>query len=603
MLLASVEPSWAFNQQYSHYSENEELSSVLFDFARSQGYNAKVSPVIHGNMSGRFDNMKPKDFLEVLNSAFGVKYYVVGNIINFYHDSEWSQSIYKPSAIDCSSLVRSLRNAHVLSEDLPLTVDPNGMLIIQGPESYVNDVVTVARSFVQGQENDLIMQVFKLKHAKVNDTTISTNSKTIVIPGVASLLQRMVSGSEPAARSMTVSSKSQVMTGLRGTGLSASQSSGGSSPPASSASGSVSETQSSGFTANIIADERLNALLIYDYKYRMPFYQNVIDEIDVPVRMVELHAAVIDVDVDATESLGVSLQGGQNRGNWTVDGSSGIINLDTSGGFVRTNGGVFSTVFNTKHSNFMLQINALESAGKAKTLGKPSILTVENIEATLENTTTNYVPVSGNESSDLFSVTAGTVLQVNSHIIDSSDGGEPVIQMIITLKTNQNSSGADIANVGTSSTYVPSVKETTINTQAMVKQGQTLLIGGYYIETISEKEDGVPLLKDIPLLGRLFSTSSDVRQKRERILMITPKIVNLEDLNRVPAGMDEDFYHTASQTDYQEKGPETESSVAVIPAREENTPGCASTRSASAPAEKKTVQESSAIEHPVVLAE
>lgn len=579
ILGCSVLPAAAFTGKYSHYSENEDIGSVLLDFARTQGYNAKISSAVHGNLSGKFDSLKPEDFLQILQSAFGVKYYIQGRIINFYHDTEWTQTVYKPSAIDCNSLVRSLKKAHILADSLPVEIDTNGMIIIQGPDSYVSSVVAAARSFDQGQENDMVMQVFKLKHAKAKDIDISTSSKHVVVPGVATLLQKMVSGIDNGANSMTVSMKSQVMQGLRGKGLSstAANDNTGTDKVASS---EVSESGSSSFTPNIIPDERLNAVLIYDYKHRMPFYQSVIEEIDVPVRMVELHAAVIDVDVDATDSLGISLQGTREQGNWTLDGSSGIIGT-SNGGFIRTEGGVFSTVFNTDKSNFMMQISVLESDGKAKTLGKPSILTMDNVEATLENTTTNYVPVSGNESSDLFSVTAGTVLQVNPHIVDSPDGGEPVIQMIITLKTNQDSSGNDIKNAGSGTSYVPSVKETVINTQAMVKQGQSLLIGGYYIETKTEKEDGVPVLKDIPLLGRLFSRNTEVHQKRERILLITPRIVSFDKLNALPEGIDGDFYHSATQTDYTESKPETKTTV--IPARDENTAGCASVRSSSPP--------------------
>ncbi len=588
-LVLNMPSAFAFNAAYSHYSENEDISAVLLDFARSEGLNAKISDLISGKVSGSFENMKPADFLDVLHSAFGVKYYLQGKIINFYHDSEWGQGVYKPSSINSNDLVESLRKAHVLADDLPLTIDNNGMLIIQGPESYINNLLAVARSFDKGQENDLVMQVFKLKHAKVNDLAITTSSGNVIVPGVATLLQRMVSGSTTGSSSVAVSPRSQVMQGLRGTGLASTGKSNDSAASSSSAANStqskVDEGGSQSFSPNIIADSRLNALLIYDYKHRMPFYQQVIEEIDVPIRMVELHAAVIDVDVDVTESLGLTFQATSNSGNWTLDGSRGVIST-TDGGFTRTSGGVFSTVFNTSHNEFMMQINALESDGKAKTLGRPSILTVENVDATLENTTTNYVPVSGNDSSDLFQIKAGTVLQVNPHIIDSLDGGEPIIQMIITLKTNQDSTGSDITSAS-STTYVPSVKETTINTQAMVKQGQSLLIGGYYIETKTEKDEGIPVLKDIPLLGRLFSSTTEVRQKRERILIITPRIVSYDDLNTLPEGIDADFDKFATQTTYKDRTDATLNNTAVQ-ARAENTPGCASTRSIEPKSESQT---------------
>lgn len=560
--------SQAFSSQYSHYSEDEDLAQVLSDFARTQNLHARISPVIQGKLSGSFDNVRPEAFLETLSRAFGVKYYIQGDIITFYHDSEWVRSMYKPSAVSCESLLAFLKKSQVIADALPVTLDPHGMLVMQGPESYIQNIISMSQSFDQGQEHNLVMQVFRLKHARVSDTTITTSAKNIQVPGVATLLQRMVSGG--GGSGISVSSRSQVMTGLRGTGLSATaggkalQAPAGGGEPAAKGQ----EGQETSFTPSIIADDRLNAILIYDYKFRIPFYEQVIKELDVPVRMVELHAAIVDIDIDAAEEIGIDWKGSAASGNWGINGGKGVYN-NVLGNY---EGGVFSTVFNTSHNSFMMQVKALESDGRAKTLGRPSVLTMENAEATLENTTTNYVPVSGNESSDLFTVTAGTMLQVTPHIVDGAPGEEPVIQMIIALKTNQNNSGEDIANAG-GNIYIPSVKETVINTQAMVRQGQSLLIGGYYVESVSGKDSGVPVLKDIPLLGRLFSTETERVQKRERILLITPRIVTAQDLNRLPDKAN-DFDKLPGQTDYLDK----EDRI-TVPARKESSAGCASSRS------------------------
>ena len=573
LALASLSESLAFTAQYSHYSEDEDLVAVLSDFARAQGLHARISPVIQGKLSGRFDAVSPDVFMDTLKRAFGVKYYIQGDIINFYHDSEWVRSMYKPSAVSAASMLGFLKDARAVVDALPVTVDSHGMLVMQGPESYIQNIMSLAQSFDRRQEQELSMHVFRLRHARVNDTSISTSSKNVVVPGVATLLSRMVAGGfGSGASSLGVSRKSQMLTGLRGTGLSATAA----PKPAADAGASAGDSsggpaEERGFTPSIIADERLNAILVYDYKSRIPFYQEVINELDVPVRMVELHAAIVDIDVDASEELGIDWHGSAATGNWSIDGGKGAY-TDATGKY---KGGVFSTVFNTAQSNFMIQVKALESDGRAKTLGRPSVLTMENTEATLENTTTNYVPVSGNDSSDLFSVTAGTVLQVIPHIVESNDGTEPIIQMIITLKTNQDSNGNDIANVGTSA-YIPSVKETVVNTQAMVRHGQSLLIGGYYVESLSDTDDGVPILKDIPLLGRLFSTEGRKLQKRERILLITPRIVTLDDLSRLPDKAS-GFGKDPGQTDYLDREERLK-----VPARPKDSSGCASSRSLSA---------------------
>ena len=223
----------------------------------------------------------------------------------------------------------------------------------------------------------------------------------------------------------------------------------------------------------------------------------------------------------------------------------------------------------------MMQVNMLEEDNKARTLGRPSVLTLDNVEATLEDTTTNYVKVAGNESSDLFEVVSGTILRVTPHIIDSHDGSAPYIQMVISLQTNQDTDQSQSYTVSSDSQgadeRIPVIKKTTINTQALVQQGQSLLLGGYYMENHRNSDNGIPVLKDIPLIGGLFGSSSDEATQRERLLLITPRILDLDDIN-LPSGLDDkSFAKSPTQADY-----------SMRETKPLNESGCASSRSSSA---------------------
>ena len=107
----------------------------------------------------------------------------------------------------------------------------------------------------------------------------------------------------------------------------------------------------------------------------------------------------------------------------------------------------------------------------------------------------------------------------------------------------------------TTSSGVPPIKQTKINTQAIVNAGQSLLIGGYYYEQKGEDESGVPLLMDIPVLGNLFKTKARQSKRMERLILITPRIVQLND-NNVPAQVeDPSFHRSATQADYEPRVP------------------------------------------------
>lgn len=603
--------AYNFKTPYSHYSAREDLRVVLANFARAQGLSARISDLVTGVISGSFDNIDPNLFLEGLEAAYGVKYYVLNGNLYFYDASEEIRTIFRPSSSSSKNLRQKLRGSQLMSSDLPLEVDRNGLLVLVGPVNYVNGLVSVAKEFDRSEEYQVIMRVFKLKHAKAQDTRFDNLDAVVVVPGIASILQRMTgSGAIDQVGGFSVTAKSPAQTSLRGSGMAALA--GGNSSSGSGATAwaageravvpmdAMAMSDVSGdsdfhatFSPQIMADARLNAVVIQDYKFRMPYYQQVITELDVPLRLVELHAAIVDIDVDAEKSLGIDWRGSHVSGNW--GGEFGVGNLQWDGKFPATGngsnsssnngGGVFSTIFQTNHTSFMAQVNMLEDANKAKTLGKPSVLTLDNIEAVLENTITRYVPISGKDSSDLFKVESGTVLRVTPHIVEPQTVGEErLISMVISIQSNQESVGnEDYYTTSAGNITVPPIKQTRINTQALVKEGQSLLLGGYYVQYATDGDNGVPGLKDMPIAGGLFGSESHNSYTRERLLLITPRIVSLDDIN-VPRQVNElNFDRLATQADYNN----------VPRVKTEESSGCSSNRNAPTQAATTTANNAS----------
>ena len=283
----------------------------------------------------------------------------------------------------------------------------------------------------------------------------------------------------------------------------------------------------------------------------MPYYEKVIADLDEPVKLVELHAAIVDVDLNATKNLGINWSSGKQDGNWSIGmgsgNSQGIWN-GTTMPIPNSQGGVFSTVFSTRHSSFMATLNALEENSQARTLGRPSVLTLDNIEATLEDTTTRYVSVQGYQDVDLFKVESGTVLQVTPHIIEDENGGAPFISMIVNIQSNQDSTEQDSS---TPLGQVPPIKQTKINTRALVREGQSLLLGGYYVEYKQDGDEGVPTLKDVPVAGKLFGSEGGQSYRRERLIIITPKVMDLGELQELPSDLDTtEFAMSPTQDNY-----------------------------------------------------
>ena len=345
--------------------------------------------------------------------------------------------------------------------------------------------------------------------------------------------------------------------GLRGKGLIAMNA----STDTSQASPAVPQNgkDQSGTTAgpSIIADPRVNAVVVTDAEYRMSYYAKVIADLDKPVELVEIHAAIVDIDSDFSRDFGVNWSGtGAYGKHWTGGGSAG--GTSTSGIFpsagASSAGGLsYSTLYSYGSDYFLARVTALEEDGQARVLGKPSVLTMDNVQASLENTSSYYVPVSGNESSDLFKIDSGTVLKVTPHIIPGLPGQADSIKLMVSVQDDRDD-GSSLFSVDPNN--LSPIKQTKINTQAIVGEGQSLLIGGHYYEIQSDAETGIPGLKNIPILGGLFGSTGKKHQRMERLILITPRIVRMDTASNVPSRVDDPrFSRTPTQADYEERRP------------------------------------------------
>lgn len=567
-------PAFRLNVPFTHYAENQELSAVLMSFARAQGLAGVVSPEIGGTISGRFVKVPPAEFLGGLQAAYGVAWYVRGGELHFYSEKESTEAFIAPKTMDGAGLFRMLSQSGLFSPQLPPRL-AGGLIRVFGPPEYVQRIVSAARALEAVQSANIVMRVFPLKYAWADDITIQSMDKNVIIPGIASILRAMLTGQggedgghRGGAPVVAVSQEPAVVDKLNGTGLIARGKEGGQG-------GEQNTTNAPGLPSgvNIIADSRVNAVVISDSAYRMPYYEQVIRDLDKSVQLVEIHAAIVDIDVESGRELGVSYQGGYvPKKGWGVGGElapgAGTFKPVPTPGTTTTTGLSLSTIYTHGADYFLARVSALESEGNARVLGRPSVLTVDNVQASLENTTTYYVMVEGYQATDLYKVEAGTVLRVTPHIIREKDG-RTVIKLAVNVQDAQSNDTQQVSPAGSAP---QPIKQTTINTQAVVGAGESLLIGGYYYEKRSKDVSGIPVLMHIPVLGHLFKTTSEGTKRMERLILITPKVIGLGDLPKVPEHVDEPSFHQSPvQADYEERLPV------------EPSPGC-SRRSSAAPA-------------------
>jgi type III secretion protein C len=271
----------------------------------------------------------------------------------------------------------------------------------------------------------------------------------------------------------------------------------------------------------------LNALIIRDVPERMAAYDSLIRALDVEPQVIEVEATIIDINTDKARKLGINWRFGSGGfgflfGNGTADDLR-LNPTDQSRRDNTTNitpqgrGGTISTIIGSQRE-FLGRVTALENKGVARVVSRPQIMTLSNVEAIFDRTRTFYVRVAGREEVDLFNVTAGTVLRVNPHVFRDHD--QTRIRMMVNIEDGSISQNSMVENI-------PIVDRASVSTQAMVLDGESLLLGGMTIDSDSDNVTKIPLLGDIPLLGNLFKTQQRNRSRTERLFLITPRLVSL----------------------------------------------------------------------------
>jgi len=511
---------------FTHSSQGEPLTSLLSSFAISHGYSAAFTSGVTGTVSGDFSALPPHSFLASMRAGYGVEAYILGSTIHFFHQSERRREVLRINSMLPSEMRQALLRMGALSADLPSdTSRRERLLFIEGPEGYVSGLVVSIRALEEMQLQEQAIRVFPLKHAWADDTSVESATGVTVIPGVASVLRAIATGqSNPSMRTLHRSGSSPTLMGSGMVGRREAQ---------------AETTQPSATVAgpNIIAEPRSNSVIVTDSHSRMPYYAAVIAELDKPLDLVEIHAAIVDINASYSQSLGVRWGGTRMQGDFR--GSTGSMGapVPIPAPPPETAGFALSTIYNTALNTFFADIRALEERGDGAVLSRPSVLTMDNVQASLEYTTTFYIKLEGYQAVDVIPVTSGTTLKVTPRILRMPDGRPSRLSMSIVIVE-----GADPMNIPQSAwvSGVPPVTKVTINTQATVAEGQSLLLGGFYTERRRDSRAGVPGVMNVPVFGALFrQTGADV-QRMERLILISPRIISYDALEApVPERVEE----------------------------------------------------------------
>lgn len=284
---------------------------------------------------------------------------------------------------------------------------------------------------------------------------------------------------------------------------------------------------------SVSVDQRTNTLLVKDAVKSIENIRRMIETLDIPVQQVVIESRMVTVRDNVTEDLGVrwgfSDQGSSVGISGSLEGAEGIYNATSTSNAPSisdrlnvnlpiTNPAASIGLHIAKLANgtlIDLELSALEEENKGEIIASPRIIAANQQKARIEQGT--EIPYTESASSGATTVSfkkAVLSLEVTPHITPDN---KVILDLIITQDTR-----GDTVQTGTGEAVSIDTQE--IQTQVLVENGQTVVLGGIFQQQIINTTSKVPILGDIPYVGRLFKTTSEFNEKRELLIFVTPKI-------------------------------------------------------------------------------
>jgi len=550
---------WDNSRTITHVSSQEDLKNVVRTILKANDLKTSFKPGVDGTVSLRLTDVPVQSAFKQVAQEY--------NLTHEYDPSSrtvvvGSVSSSKKSAREDSVIVPLRHTEFEQLEDvlgdfgLPLSMvnyDPSTRSVaISGSQENVQRVVdavgaletammpvqnvdmlpdAVARREMQAAApapvvkatpaEKMEVKVIRLRFADVGPTTKQFQGKTVNIPGIEDTLKSIL-------------------------GLGDKEKAANSGEP------------------RISIDQRTNAVVVQGTPQDVAQVEAMVRELDRPLQMVEIEVVIATADVGVAKQIGLNWRASQLN----VGGSPNSLAIDTGVGGTRIANGTGADAFSTNgfdalsllpsrispdailgsfvvrgaEAALQTQLQLLESQDRARILSAPRLVTLDNITARITRSQNIYVQVDtrGDTGSSqggvgLEQIQTGLTLEITPSIVPAdTDRGETLVRLNLRAENSQPGSGV-FGQID--------VKSQEVQTNVLVPDGATFVIGGLFDDAQITGESGVPGLKEIPVLGSLFKNKSHSKSLGETIFFITPRVVDertvLEDDIAVKVGSEE----------------------------------------------------------------
>lgn len=552
------------NKAFKYNARGEDVQDTLRNIAKMAGFEIIFTGTVKGEVTRAFDDIN-------LQGAFNML------IEEFSLEAEWNPEkkfmVVHQKKTDAKQVVELVRLKSMDPEEVKgLLADFNIKLtkfeihknirsiLLKGPQDDVQTAVKFIKELDTAASDELtyelhrkslkmvsagdIIEVIRLKYATAGKTSLKLGDQTLSIPGIDETIKEILGYSKEIKAQQEKNTAEILKNPVAIADLLKKNETMEKTSKQESQPNTMPEMKPTGDNAlsdllmneilnkppTISIDQRTNSVIVKGRPEQVEMVRKLIQELDRPTPLVEMDVMIVEANDGFERSLGV---------NWNLSGTVGKrkqeFNMGTSQAIspipsaspspapslISAVNPSLAFLYNTPFSQLSAQMTALDSEGLGKILSSPRLVTLDNKEANIHTGSSVYVVPTGTfTTSSPTAISTGITLKVTPHMIIPND---PKDSRRFRLVIHAEKSSFDYSF--TTAGNIPETVTEEINTEVIMDENQTLVLGGLFETSKSTTESGVPFLKDIPILGYLFKTKSDTKSRKELLFFITPSVV------------------------------------------------------------------------------
>lgn len=409
-----------------------------------------------------------------------------------------------------------------------------GIMVMAAEPSLIKEVQLLARQLDVENRDTAKVRVLQLRYLNPSDLAAQLNSlvqaggagqqpsKPMGDKQLSNIVQSAIDRANPAATVTTATNEdgegSIAIPPARFTGAAAAGQGDAQGSAQGSGQGSGSGTMAragAGEGITFSADDRNRALLVRSTFAEFQQIQEVVKTLDVPLAQVAIEATIVEVDINDALQFGVQ----------AFLESSGITvrTSDTSAAAAPSGGGFAATFSQTSGGTSIdLVLSALQSVTNVRVISSPYLTVVDG--GTSRLSVGDQIPYTvasqTSNSNGSVTVTQETDVRDVGVILNVTPRVSPDNSVLLDVQQEVSSTRAVSTAAGTD----PVIAQRSIDSQILVQSGATVLLGGLIQERTETTENGVPVVRRIPVVGNLFNRTKDTQTRSELLVMITPRV-------------------------------------------------------------------------------